>query len=126
VRAGRGFAAGVARHGAGPERHWVRETRSALLWGAALPAAALALALPSAGASLALLLAYPVQALRIYRRTRRERPARSRGDAALYALACLAAKPAGAWGVLRHHASRLRGAAALPGGGPGPSRAPAP
>ena len=36
-RAGHAFAEGAALHGAGPERHWVAETRRALFWGAALP-----------------------------------------------------------------------------------------
>lgn len=40
-RAGHAFAEGAALHGAAPERHWVAETRRALLWGAALPLAAL-------------------------------------------------------------------------------------
>lgn len=33
VRAGHAFAEGAALHGHGPERHYVRETRRALLWG---------------------------------------------------------------------------------------------
>ena len=41
-RAGHAFAEGAALHGAGPERHWVAETRRALLWGAALPAGVVA------------------------------------------------------------------------------------
>ncbi len=41
VRAGYAFAEGAALHGAGPERHWVAETRRALLWGAILPAVVL-------------------------------------------------------------------------------------
>ncbi|WP_225027982.1 glycosyltransferase family 2 protein, partial [Xinfangfangia pollutisoli] len=42
VRAGHAFAEGAALHGAPPERHWVAETRRALLWGAVLPLVALA------------------------------------------------------------------------------------
>ena len=37
VRTGFAYAEGVRLHGAPPERHWVREMRSALLWGAAMP-----------------------------------------------------------------------------------------
>jgi glycosyltransferase involved in cell wall biosynthesis len=37
VRAGFAFAQGAAIHGAGPERHWVRESRSAWFWGLGLP-----------------------------------------------------------------------------------------
>lgn len=36
-RAGHAFAEGAHLHGAGPERHWVAETRRALIWGAGLP-----------------------------------------------------------------------------------------
>ncbi|TPE49740.1 glycosyltransferase family 2 protein [Amaricoccus solimangrovi] len=73
-RAGFAFAAGAALHGRGAERHWVGETRRAILWGAALPAAALAalvagaLAFPPAFAGALILLAYPAQALRLARR----------------------------------------------------------
>ncbi|MFN7224613.1 MAG: glycosyltransferase family 2 protein [Paracoccaceae bacterium] len=37
VRSGHAFAEGAALHGSGPERHWVAQTRRALLWGAAVP-----------------------------------------------------------------------------------------
>jgi GT2 family glycosyltransferase len=36
-RAGYAFAQGAWLHGAAPERHWVKETVSALVWGIALP-----------------------------------------------------------------------------------------
>ncbi|SEN84069.1 Glycosyltransferase, GT2 family [Gemmobacter aquatilis] len=63
-RAGHAFAEGAHRHGAGPERHWVRETRRALLWGAGVPLAALiAGAVHPAG--LGLLLVWPAQVLRL-------------------------------------------------------------
>lgn len=63
-RAGHAFAEGAALHGAPPERHWRSETRRALLWGAALPALALAGAALHP-AALLLLLAYPAQILRL-------------------------------------------------------------
>lgn len=63
-RAGHAFAEGSALHGAPPERHWVTETRRALLWGAALPALALVSACWSPW-MLLLLLAYPAQVLRL-------------------------------------------------------------
>ena len=66
-RAGHAFAEGAALHGRGPERHWVAETRRALLWGAALPACVLAsMALTPAAA--ALLMVYPLQVARLSRR----------------------------------------------------------
>jgi GT2 family glycosyltransferase len=64
-RAGHAFAEGAALHGAPPERHFVRETRSALAWGAALPAAALLGALLVGPWALVLLAAWPLQILRL-------------------------------------------------------------
>lgn len=68
VRAGWAYAEGAALHGAPPERHWVRETRSIFFWGVLVPAGALLLAWPTRGASLLLLAGWPVLAGRIYRR----------------------------------------------------------
>lgn len=73
-RAGHAFAEGAALHGASPERHWVRECLSALLWGGALPAAALGLALAGKPGALLLLAAYPLQVARLAWRGRRARP----------------------------------------------------
>ena len=73
-RAGYAFAEGAALHGDPPERHWVRESRSAWVWGAGIPiltAVAAALANPWA---LALLLLYPLQVLRLYLRARHAKP----------------------------------------------------
>ena len=66
-RAGHAYAEGAALHGAPPERHGVAETRRAVLWGAALPAAALAGTAVTPWALL-LLLAYPAQVFRLGRR----------------------------------------------------------
>ncbi|NVK15864.1 MAG: glycosyltransferase [Rhodobacteraceae bacterium] len=66
-RAGHAFAEGAALHGTGPERHWVAETRRALLWGAALPAGILMAGLLSPSLLLAALV-YPAQVLRLSRR----------------------------------------------------------
>ena len=66
-RAGYAFAEGAALHGAPPERHWVAETRRALLWGLGVPGLALLGGLAFAPAA-ALALALPAQALRIARR----------------------------------------------------------
>lgn len=64
-RAGHAFAEGAALHGATPERHWVRETRRALAWGAGLPLViCLALVLlPALGLLLGLI--YPAQVFRL-------------------------------------------------------------
>lgn len=77
------------------------------LWGALVPAAAAGLALPTLGASLALLGGYPVSAWRTYRATRRR--GRARREAAIYALAMVAAKVPELQGVLEFHRARLRG-----------------
>lgn len=63
-RAGHAFAEGAALHGAGPERHWRRETRRALVWGPGVPLGALLAALWHP-AGLLLLLLWPAQVLRL-------------------------------------------------------------
>ena len=64
-RGGYAFALGASLHGAPPERHWVRETRRALIWGAVLPLVLfLATALITPWALLGLVL-YPLQIVRI-------------------------------------------------------------
>lgn len=67
-RAGHAFAEGAALHGAPPERHWVAETRRALLWGAGGPVLALLLALAFGPVDLLALLIYPLQVARLSRR----------------------------------------------------------
>lgn len=74
-RAGYAFAEGVALHGAPPERHWVRESRSAWVWGAGIPGFALSAAVFFSPWAFAVLLVYPLQVLRIYLRMRRTVPA---------------------------------------------------
>lgn len=73
-RSGHAFAEGAALHGAAPERHWVTETRRAVLWGAILPLVAFLGLVVTPWAGL-LLLAYPVQILRLSRRLGWERAA---------------------------------------------------
>ncbi|MFN6978534.1 MAG: glycosyltransferase family 2 protein [Gemmobacter sp.] len=101
-RAGHAFAEGAALHGNGPERHWVAETRRALLWGAALPLAAAMLALVHP-AGLALLLVWPAQTARLARRWG--------GDRAAWEAAALSVigKPAEASGVIGYHLGRVLG-----------------
>ncbi len=64
MRAGHAYAAGAALHGAGAERHWVVETRRAVLWGVVMPAGILAAVFitPVAGV---LGLIYPAQIVRL-------------------------------------------------------------
>ncbi len=101
-RAGHAFAEGAALHGAGPERHWVAETRRALVWGAVLPGVAV-LGAAVHPASLALLLAWPLQVLRLARRWGGGRAAWER------ALFTVLGKLPEAQGVLGYHLGRITG-----------------
>lgn len=98
-RAGHAFAEGAALHGAPPERHWVRETGRALFWGAGLPLVILLAAFVSFWLSLILLLAYPLQVLRL-----------ARGWPLLRAAFTVLGKFPEAQGALGYYLSRLRGA----------------
>ncbi|WP_101068453.1 glycosyltransferase family 2 protein [Roseovarius salinarum] len=102
-RAGHAFAEGAARHGAPPERHWVREARRALAWGAGLPVAIALAALIQPWALTAVAL-YPLQVVRL---AVREGPARR--AAWEWAAFTVLGKFAEAAGALGYHAGRLRG-----------------
>lgn len=64
VRGGYAYAQGADIHGSLPERHWVWESRRALLWGLCLPLGCLALGLVLGPWGLALFLIYPFQIAR--------------------------------------------------------------
>jgi GT2 family glycosyltransferase len=64
-RGGYAFALGASLHGAPPERHWVRETRRAVIWGAVLPSVLLLTALLISPWALLGLILYPLQMVRI-------------------------------------------------------------
>ncbi|KTS97066.1 glycosyl transferase [Pseudomonas parafulva] len=68
MRAGYAYAEGAWLHGAAPERHWVRESRRAWVWGLGIPLLTLAACLVLGVGGLALLLLYPLQVLRLARR----------------------------------------------------------
>jgi hypothetical protein len=104
-RAGYAYALGAHLHGAGPERHFVRQRRGVCVWGFALPATALAAAWPTWGLSLLLALLYPALAVRVYRGARRRGVAPR--HAAYYAAACVIAKFPQFLGVCRFYARRL-------------------
>lgn len=95
-RGGHAFAEGAALHGGLSERHWVAETRRAVLWGAVLPVLALAGALVTPWALLLLAL-YPLQVLRLAPRHGWER-----------AFFMTLAKFPEAQGVLEYWLNRLR------------------
>lgn len=65
VRNGYAFAEGARLHGAPPERHWVRESRSAWFWGGMIPLATLAAVLGWGTSGIALLAIYPLQVTRL-------------------------------------------------------------
>lgn len=64
-RAGHAFAEGAWIHGAPPEKHWVKETLRALLWGAVLPAVLVLLVLVLSPWALCLFAVYPLQIWRL-------------------------------------------------------------
>lgn len=89
---------GAWLHGKSPERHWVAETRRALLWGAALPLGILLAVVPSPPLAALLTLAYPAQLGRLAGRIGMKRAAFS-----------MLGKTAEALGVIEFHINRLRG-----------------
>ncbi len=99
-RAGHAYAEGAARYGAAPERHFVRETRRALIWGLGLPAFTVLATLIAGPVGLALLAAYPLQVARLARRDGLSRPAWE--AAALLTIA----KFAETQGILGYHLRR--------------------
>ncbi|WP_128255625.1 glycosyltransferase family A protein [Falsirhodobacter deserti] len=104
-RAGHAFAEGAAMHGRPPERHFVSETRRAILWGAVLPAVILAAAVFISPAMLLLTLIYPAQVVRLGLRDRE----RSRKVAFTQAGLLTVSKFAEAVGAAEFYWRRLRG-----------------
>ena len=102
VRGGHAFAEGARIHGAPPERHYVAETRRALLWGVVGPLVIIMLSLFDP-AWLGLSLAYPLQVLRLAFRDDISRPERR-----WRALFLVLARFPEAQGVLQFWLNRLR------------------
>jgi glycosyltransferase involved in cell wall biosynthesis len=108
LRAGHAFAEGAARNGGGAERYFQRNVASNWIWGLGVPATAIALALPTAGVSLALSsLLYARLGFRIYR-TARKRSV-SPAHARLYAQYCLLGKLPQALGQSLYWFRRITG-----------------
>jgi GT2 family glycosyltransferase len=101
-RTGYAFAEGARLHGASPERHYVRETRSILMWGLFVPVAILGLALVISPWFLLGVLLYPVQVWRVARQGRRD--PRSNW---LYACFVVLGKFPGLSGCLKFYCDRL-------------------
>ena len=103
-RTGFAYAEGVHLHGAPPERHWVREWRSAWLWGAGIPLALLASTAPLGPVALLGFVIYPLQVLRLF--ARGTGPWRTRLARAAF---LVLGKFAEAWGQLKFLVHRLSG-----------------
>lgn len=107
-RAGHAYAEGAALHGRGPDRHGVRGTRSAILWGLVLPLLAVLLAWWTLGGSLVALVGlYALQMFCV--RAMHLRRGRSARDATMAGVFTMLAKPAQASGVLLYWRRRLTG-----------------
>jgi GT2 family glycosyltransferase len=98
-RGGHAYAEGYALHGRPPERHKASELARALVWGCALPVATLAGAVLMGPWAFLLLLAYPLQVLRL----------RSRGEDWSAAVFLTLAKFPEAQGVLDYVVARMSG-----------------
>lgn len=65
LRGGYGFALGVSLHGAPPERHWVRESLRAWIWGACIPIGTLVAIAAAGWWGLFVFCIYPLQIVRL-------------------------------------------------------------
>jgi GT2 family glycosyltransferase len=106
VRSGHAYTEGAALHGAPPERHWVRESRSITFWGLTVPLIALALAWPTRGVSLLVVCAAYFALFAKILRFRRRAYNDSYSSAALYAGMCVIAKWPNAIGQLQYWTRR--------------------
>jgi GT2 family glycosyltransferase len=110
VRGGHAYAEGCAIHGRPPHRHNLRQVRSALFWGAALPSLSIVSPIAAVWWPVVLwgtfffLLGYLALALKILRNMHRR--GFSPVDARLYAIACVVGKFPCALGILRFWANR--------------------
>jgi len=100
-RTGMAYAHGAALHGSSDDKHFLRNCRSAWLWGLGLPAVSLLLAPPTLGVSLLALSGYPALGLRIYQRGRRR--GWSQHEAAVYALFTVMCKWPEVQGMVEYH-----------------------
>ena len=106
VRCGHGYAQVGALHPDPPEYYFRRERRRAWLWGGLIPLAALALAWPTRGVSLLLMVLYPIRIARVAAATARDG---FEIDAWPWAVSCIASQPANLLGMLKFYARRFSG-----------------
>ena len=107
MRAGFAYAEGARLHGAPPERHWVREMRSALLWGTAIPLLLLVGSAALGPSALIGFAIYPLQVLRLGLRAAGTQQARW-----MRAFFLVAGKLPEAVGVIKSWLQRAQGRAA--------------
>ncbi len=106
IRGGWAVAEGKAMYGESTEAYMVKENKSGWLWGAIIPAVALALAWPTQGLSLLLLLGYLVLGWRIYKY--RQGQGDLSENARTYAFFCTLSKFPQALGQGRYWLNRWR------------------
>jgi hypothetical protein len=108
VRSGHAYAEGAALHGNSPARHWVKESRSIWIWGAALPIVAIILAWPTDGISLVFAaIAYLALFAKILFNRALDRPC-TMESAASFAAMCVAMKWPQAVGQVTYWYNRWR------------------
>jgi GT2 family glycosyltransferase len=109
-RAGHAYAQVAALHGGGEDRYFVRDRRRILIWGLALPGAALVLAPFTRGLSLAAMLClYALQLAHIARGCRRR--GWGAGEAWIYACFTVISRFPALQGLLEYHWRQNRGRA---------------
>ena len=72
TRAGYAFAEGAYLHGAAPERHWVKESRRALIWGGAIPTVIFLICIFCCQLSVIVAMVYPLQIMRLALKNKNE------------------------------------------------------
>ena len=104
-RSGHAYAEGAAMHGGSLERHWVKSCRRTAFWGICLPLIAIVASPLTCGVSLALLLAYPLNWMRVAFRQK------SAGEKRPFAVAffMVLSRIPEAFGMLRYYAGRITG-----------------
>jgi len=107
IRGGWHVAEGYATYGRADERYMRKEHSSGWLWGAVIPIAAIALAIPTRDLSLLLLLGYGVLGFKIYR-DRRQRRQDDPAAARLYATYCVISKFPQMIGQAKYWLNRLQ------------------
>ena len=103
-RSGHAYAEGASLHGAPPERHYIKQSRSALIWGLGIPLSTLGLVAAIGPLGLLLLAIYPLQLMRLALRG-----TRSTGENWLRAAFLIIAKFPEMLGQLEYYGRRLLG-----------------